>query len=80
MIAIAPDFQTIANTAGMTATALRAFLQTPHPKMPNLILTPELSADVIAFLLSLATADNRKQSLEPPLISVINAIGRVEIP
>ena len=25
-IAIAPDFQTIANTSGMTATALRAFL------------------------------------------------------
>jgi hypothetical protein len=39
-IAIAPDFQTIANTPGMTATALRAFLQTPHPKMPDLILTP----------------------------------------
>ena len=52
-IAIAPDFQTIANTSGMTATALRAFLQTPHPKMPNLILTPEQSADVIAFVLSL---------------------------
>ena len=52
-IAVAPDFRTIANTPGMTATALRAFLQTPHPKMPNLILTPEQSADVIAFLLSL---------------------------
>jgi cytochrome c len=52
-IAIGPDFQTIANTSGMTATALRAFLQTPHRKMPNLILTPEQSADVIAFVLSL---------------------------
>jgi cytochrome c2 len=52
-IVIAPDFQSIANTRGMTATALRAFLQTPHPKMPNLVLTPEQSDDVIAFLLSL---------------------------
>ena len=52
-IVIAPDFQTIANTSGMTATALRAFLQTSHPKMPNLVLTPEQSADVIAFMLSL---------------------------
>jgi len=52
-IVIAPDFQAIANTPGITATALRAFLQTPHPKMPNLILTPEQSDDVIAFLLSL---------------------------
>ena len=53
VMAIGPDFQTIANTPGMTTTALRAFLQTPHPKMPNLILTPEQSADVIAFVLSL---------------------------
>ncbi len=52
-IAIAPDFHTIANTPGMTATALHAFLMTPHPKMPNLILTGEQSDDVIAFLLSL---------------------------
>ena len=62
-IAVAPDFQTIANTPGMTATALRAFLQTPHPKMPNLILTPEHSADVIAFLLSLR--DRRQPETKP---------------
>ena len=53
MLDIAPDFRTIANTSGMTATALHAFLRTPHPKMPNLILTPEQSADVIAYILSL---------------------------
>ena len=53
IITVAPDFQTIANTSGITATALRAFLQTPHPKMPNLILSPEQSADVIAFVLTL---------------------------
>ena len=62
-IAIAPDFQTIAKTSGMTATALRAFLQTPHPKMPNLILSPEQSADVIAFLLSLR--DHRRPEVKP---------------
>jgi mono/diheme cytochrome c family protein len=62
-IAIAPDFQTIASTPGMTATAFRAFLQTPHPKMPNLILTPEQSADVIAFLLSLR--DRRQPESKP---------------
>ena len=63
IIAIAPDFQTIANTPGMTATALRAFLQTPHPKMPNLILSPEQSADVISFLLSLR--DGRQPEAKP---------------
>jgi len=62
-IAIGPDFQTIANTSGMTTTALRAFLQTPHPKMPNLILTPEQSADVIAFVLSLR--DRRQPESKP---------------
>ena len=58
-IAIAPDFHTIANTSGMTTTALRAFLMTPHPKMPNLILTAEQSDDVIAFLLQLARPPTR---------------------
>jgi mono/diheme cytochrome c family protein len=62
-ITIGPDFQTIANTSGITATALRAFLQTPHPKMPNLILTPEQSADVIAFVLSLR--DRRQPESKP---------------
>ena len=33
--------------------ALRVFLTTSHPKMPNLILTPEQLADVIAYILSL---------------------------
>jgi len=37
----------------MTATALRVFLTTSHPKMPNLILTPEEIADVSAYILSL---------------------------
>lgn len=50
---IGPDFGAIANTSGMTATALRAFLSTPHPKMPNLILAPQELADVIAYILSL---------------------------
>ena len=62
-IVIAPDFQAIANTPGMTATALHAFLQTPHPKMPNLILTPQQSDDVIAFLLSLR--DGRQPETKP---------------
>jgi len=63
MIVVAPDFQSIANTGGMSATALRAFLQIPHPKMPNLILTSDQSADVIAFLMSLR--DRRQPETKP---------------
>ena len=80
MIAIAPDFQTTANTPGITAPALRAFLQTPHPKMPNLILTPENQPMRSPSCSACGTADNRIQSLEYHLISVINAIDRVEMP
>ena len=53
IVAIGPNFRDIANTKGMTSTALRVFLTTSHPKMPNLILTPEQMADVIAYILSL---------------------------
>lgn len=53
VVLIGPNFQDIANTKGMTATALRVFLTTSHPKMPNLILTPEQMSGVIAYILSL---------------------------
>ena len=53
VVVIGPNFQDIANTEGMTATALRVFLTTSHPKMPNLILTPEQITDVTAYILSL---------------------------
>jgi cytochrome c len=53
VVAIGPNFQDIANTKGMTATALRVFLTTSHPKMQNLILAPEQITDVIAYILSL---------------------------
>jgi mono/diheme cytochrome c family protein len=53
MIVIGPAFRNIANTPGMTATAIRVFLTSSHPKMPNLILTPEEIADVSAYILSL---------------------------
>ena len=52
-LASAPSFEAIANARGMTATALRAFLMTPHPTMPNLILSPQEAGDVIAYIVSL---------------------------
>jgi mono/diheme cytochrome c family protein len=52
-IFIGLPFRNIANTRGTTATALRVFLTTSHPKMPNPIVTPEQMADVVAYILSL---------------------------
>jgi cytochrome c len=52
-LAIAPAFRDMANAPGMTATALRVFLTSSHPKMPNLVLNPQQTADVMAYILSL---------------------------
>jgi mono/diheme cytochrome c family protein len=49
----APPFQIVADTPGMTANALTAWLQTSHPTMPNIILTDEEMRNVIAYILSL---------------------------
>jgi mono/diheme cytochrome c family protein len=53
--AIGPDFPTIANTSGMTETALHLFLTHPHPRMPNLMLSPQEQDNVVAYILSLRT-------------------------
>lgn len=52
-IANAVPFQRIANTEGMNGMKLQAILSTPHRVMPNLILTPQEAADVIAYILTL---------------------------
>ncbi|HUK59899.1 MAG TPA: hypothetical protein VLV50_11775 [Stellaceae bacterium] len=49
----APSFSAIADAKGTTASSLNAFLSTPHPTMPNLILKPDEAADVIGYILSL---------------------------
>jgi mono/diheme cytochrome c family protein len=52
----APRFEVIANTPGMTATALTAALRTPHRTMPNLMLDRDELRNVIAYILSLKRA------------------------
>jgi mono/diheme cytochrome c family protein len=49
----APGFDEIAAKPQTTAISLRAFLQTPHPSMPNFILAPQERDDAIAYILSL---------------------------
>lgn len=49
----AASFHAIANTPGMTETALFVWLQTSHPTMPNLMLAPKDRDDVAAYILSL---------------------------
>jgi mono/diheme cytochrome c family protein len=49
----APTFVAIANTRGMSATALRAALNTSHREMPNLVIKASEADSIIAYILSL---------------------------
>ena len=49
----APDFAAIASNRAMTESALATLLYSPHPTMPNLILSQAEAADVIAYIMSL---------------------------
>ena len=49
----APPFKDVANTKGMTATALTVWLTTSHPTMPNIVIEPNDMDNVVAFILSL---------------------------
>ncbi|HVZ09465.1 c-type cytochrome [Rhodopila sp.] len=49
----APSFPAIARRTEMTPMALRAFLQTPHHRMPDLQLSREQIDDVTAYIQSL---------------------------
>ena len=49
----APTFTAIAADKSVTVLSLRAFLQTPHARMPDLHLTREEVDDLAAYILSL---------------------------
>ena len=48
-----PTFAAIAALPSTTPIALRAFLQTPHARMPDLHLSHDETDDLIAYILSL---------------------------
>lgn len=50
---LAPAFKRIANTPGMSITALTVWSRSVHPMMPNLIIDPRDMDNLIAYFLSL---------------------------
>jgi mono/diheme cytochrome c family protein len=50
-----PSFQEIADTQGMSPRALRVWLQTSHPNMPDIIIPADDMDNVIAYIMSLKT-------------------------
>jgi mono/diheme cytochrome c family protein len=49
----APDFVAIANMPSSTELSLKVFLASSHPTMPNIILKPTDTEDLVAYILSL---------------------------
>lgn len=49
----APAFKKVADTPGMSITALTVWSRTSHPTMPNLVIEPAEMDDLIAYILSL---------------------------
>ena len=54
-VSAATPFRVFANTPGLNRRAMIVFLQTPHPTMPNLIVTGDDADNIIAYILSLKT-------------------------
>jgi mono/diheme cytochrome c family protein len=49
----APRFQDVAAEPAMTEYALRAFLKTSHPTMPNIMMKSDDMDDIVSYILSL---------------------------
>jgi mono/diheme cytochrome c family protein len=52
-------FEDIANTPGITETALFAWMTTSHPTMPNIVLEKKELSDVVSYILSLRRDNSR---------------------
>jgi len=50
---LAPSFQTIADTPGMSGRVVNVWLASDHPSMPHLIVSPEDGDDVWAYMQTL---------------------------
>ena len=49
----APRFSDAAAEPSITEYSLRAFLKTPHPTMPNIMMKPDDMDDIVSYILSL---------------------------
>jgi mono/diheme cytochrome c family protein len=49
----APAFSAIAASPGISAPALHAVLQSPHRRMPDIVLAPDDRANVVAYIIGL---------------------------
>jgi mono/diheme cytochrome c family protein len=60
----APTFSDLADEPSITEYSLRALLRSPHETMPQIILTPDQTDDIVGYILSLKTT-NRTRPTSP---------------
>jgi mono/diheme cytochrome c family protein len=53
----ATRFREVADRPGMTGTALRVWMETTHPTMPNIIVSKQDMLNVVAYILDLKGRD-----------------------
>ena len=53
----ATRFREVADRPGVTGTALRVWMETSHPAMPNIVVEKQDMLNVIAYILSLKGRD-----------------------
>lgn len=49
----APPFSEVANKPAMTVIALSVWFRSPHPTMPNLVITKDEASNLSAYILSM---------------------------
>ena len=57
----APAFQDIADRPATTELALGVWFRSPHPTMPNFVLTPDETANLIAYNFSLRESTGKAE-------------------
>jgi mono/diheme cytochrome c family protein len=57
----ATRFREIADRPGITGTALRVWMETSHPTMPNIVVSHQDMLNVIAYILDLKGREERNK-------------------
>ncbi len=57
----APAFQIVADRPATTALSLGVWFRSPHPTMPNFVLTPDETSNLIAYIFSLREEGGSQQ-------------------
>ena len=65
----APDLTLRMTDPGVTEMSLRSYLQTSHPVMPNIRLTPDETDDILAYLMTLKRGPRQRPALTLPAAS-----------